>query len=155
MIISVWSSVSFVKFSSCKIWYESIYKQVFEHSNISLWNFFLFEKFAVNLPNYLHWHKFICCWSRIFNSQLGETIMWLSICEVHRLLRKNWQGFKDFKLLFTQGSYAWFEWYRPDSDMHSQKHFTWKNYLCQILLTKKNEKFFFKPFCSPLRTWFL
>ena len=69
----------------------------------------------------------------------------MTIFKVHRLLRKNWQGFKDFKLLFTQGSYAWFEWYRPDSDMHSQKHFTWKNYLCQILLTKKT-RFFFQSF---------
>ena len=70
----------------------------------------------------------------------------MTIFKVHRLLRKNWQGFKDFKLLFTQGSYAWFEWYRPDSNMHSQKHFTWKNYLCQILLTNKNENFFFQSF---------
>ena len=70
----------------------------------------------------------------------------MTIFKVHRLLRKNWQGFKDFKLLFTQGSYAWFEWYRPDSNMHSQKHFTWKNYLCQILLTKKKTRNFFQAF---------
>ena len=41
----------------------------------------------------------------------------MTIFKVHRLLRKNWQGFKDFKLLFTQGSYAWFEWYRPISNI--------------------------------------